>query len=635
MPETPAVTPLAEGFAPASRDAWMALVEKSLKGGDFEKRLVSRTLDGLRIEPLYTRGDAPPPSAVGLPGAPPFTRGARATRPAGTWDIRQFHSETDAAAANAAILEDLEGGATSIALHIAAPGTSGLPLTPGAIARALDGVLVDVCPVALVAGENFEPAARQLMALWDQKGIDRARRAAHFGADPLGMIVQSGSLGTRIADLERQAVRLMAETADCPGVTAMVADGHPYNAGGASDAQELAAMLATLVAYLKSAEREGIAPADALPRIAVALAADADQFSTIAKLRAARRLVWRVADACGAGEAAARVHLATVTAWRMMARRDPWTNMLRTTMACGAAALGGADAITVLPYTFALGRPDGFARRIARNTQLVLAEEAGLGRVIDPTGGSWYVEKLTDDLAHKAWALFQEIEAEGGMKAALASGLVQDRIAATAEARGKAIATGRLELTGVSAFPLLGPDGVSVEPWPRAATAAAVAVETVRPLPMRRLAEPFEALRDAADAHTQRTGAPPTVFLASLGAIADHTVRSTWVKNHLAAGGIATLSNDGYADALSAAQAFGSSGAVAACICSSDAVYAAHAAAAAEALKAAGARIVLMAGRPGEQEAGLRAAGVDQFLFAGQDAVATLGELQQKLISHA
>ena len=191
-------------------------------------------------------------------------------------------------------------------------------------------------------------------------------------------------------------------------------------------------MLATLVAYLRAAEAGGLAPADALPKFTVALAADADQFSTIAKLRAARRLVWRVADACGAGDAAGRIPLAAVTAWRMMAKRDPWTNMLRTTMACAAAALGGADSITVLPYTFALGRPDRFARRIARNTQLVLAEESSLGRVADPAGGSWYVEKLTDEMAGKGWELFQQIETEGGMAAALASprGIVWQKLAA-------------------------------------------------------------------------------------------------------------------------------------------------------------------------------------------------------------
>jgi methylmalonyl-CoA mutase len=367
-----------------------------------------------------------------------------------------------------------------------------------------------------------------------------------------------------------------------------------------------------------------------LPKIAVGLAADTDQFLTIAKLRAARRLVWRIGEAVGAGSAAGRVHTTAVTAWRMMAKRDPWTNMLRTTIACAAAAMGGADAIVVLPYTYALGKPDRFARRIARNTQLVLQEESSLGRVADPAGGSWYVERLTDDLSHKAWALFQEIEAKGGMAAALGSGFVQGEIAKAAEVREKAVATGRQELTGVSAFPLLADDGVEVEPWDAAVPSPAKVFE-VPALAMRRLAEPFERLRDAADAHAARTGRPPQVFVASLGAIVDHNVRTTWIKNYLAAGGIAALVCDGYASAAEAAAAFSASGAAIACIASSDALYAELAEETAAKLKGAGAAHVLMAGRAGDKEARYRDAGVDGFLHAGTDAISVLRALHAQL----
>jgi methylmalonyl-CoA mutase len=313
----------------------------------------------------------------------------------------------------------------------------------------------------------------------------------------------------------------------------------------------------------------------------------------------------------------------------MLARRDPWTNMLRATLACAGAALGGADAITVLPFTWALGQPDPFARRVARNIQIVLQEESNLGRVLDPMGGSWYIEKLTDELAKKAWGLFQEIEAKGGIITALGAGYVQREIKANAEAHAKAVATGRAELTGVSAFPLLGNDGVTVTPHP--AAPPLTEKQLVEPMTPHRAAEPFEALRDAADAHAARTGKPPQVFLASIGAVIDHTARSTWVKNYLAAGGIEALTSDGYPDGAAAAEAFASSGATAACICSSDTLYEAHALSTARALKNAGAGLVLMAGKPGEREATLKSAGVDQFLFAGADAVATLKGLQEKL----
>ena len=637
LPDQMPVTALAEGFSLADHAQWVALVEKSLKGGDFEKRLVSRTADGVRIDPLYTRASSRPQAVTELPGTAPFTRGTTPGRTDLGWAICQFVVEADPKTANAVILEDLEGGATALALKLDADGREGLPVAKSALATALDSVLLEICPVTLVAGEYYAEAASAMNAVWDDRGLAPAQRLGHLSADPLGWLAMTGDLAKPLDRAMADAAQLAVAAQSCPHVTALVADGHPYHAAGASEAQELAAVLATLVAYLRACEAEGLAPANALPKIAIALASDADQFSTIAKLRAARRLVWRVADACGAGDAVARMHLASASAWRMMAKRDPWTNMLRTTMACAAAALGGAHQITVLPYTFALGKPDRMARRMARNTQLVLMEESSLGRVVDPAGGSWYVEKLTDDMAAKAWALFQEIEAEGGMAAALASGHVQGRIATVAEARAKAIASGRMELTGVSAFPKLGDDGITAEPWPRPSPDAATATPavTVPPLRMTRLAEPFEALRDAADAHTQRTGTPPTIFLASLGEIADHTLRSTWIKNYLAAGGIAVLASDGYATPEAAVAAFKASGARATCICSSDTLYVAHAEATAKALKAAGATLVLMAGRPGEREAALRAAGIDQFLFAGLDAVATLGGLQEKIVGSA
>jgi methylmalonyl-CoA mutase len=408
----------------------------------------------------------------------------------------------------------------------------------------------------------------------------------------------------------------------------MTVDSVIYHVAGASEAQELATMLATLVAYLRAAEKGGVSPAEALPKINVALAADIDEFSTIAKLRAARQLIWRVADACGAGNAAASVKLNCPTSYRMMAKRDPWTNILRTTIACAGAALGGADAIVVLPFTFALGKPDRFARRVARNIQIVCQEESHLGRVTDPAGGSWYVENLTEDMAKKAWDIFQDIEARGGMFEALASGYIQDMIGKTADERAKSVAAIRQQLTGVNAFPLLGDDGVKVEPWPQPPgfTASKQPSVSVAPLKPLRLGEAFEALRDAADVHGGFE-----VFIASMGEIIDHNVRTTWTQNYLAAGGIKALVSDGYKTPEEAADAFKASGAKAACICSSDAVNAALAEPTAKALKAAGAKLVLMAGKAHEREEALKKAGVDQFLFAGADAIATLRGLQEKL----
>ncbi len=631
-PAADGIIQLANDFPVATREQWLTLVHKAIKGGDFEKRMVSKTADGIRIEPLYTRSDALPGLDCATPGTAPYTRGG--SRPSINdrgWDIRQLQTATDPKLANGAILEDLEGGANSIALHMAHPKVAGLPIDAGALDAALTGVLFDLCPVALIAWDRAPEAADALVWVWEKHKIPEAKRLGHFNFDPLTTLAMFGSLPVPLEASLAEAAKLASRAQSAPGVTALIADGNAYHCAGASEAQELAATLSTFLTYLRACEAAGLAPEKAIPKIAVALSASADQFLTIAKLRAARRLLWRVADAAGAGFSAAQVHITGVTSWPMMSKRDPWTNILRTTVATAGAALGGANAILTLPFTYALGVPDRFARRVARNIQIVLQEECNLGRVIDPTGGSWYVEKLTSELAQAAWMKFQEIEAEGGMGKALASGFIQDKIAAVAEARAKAFATGKLKLTGVSAFPLLGDDGIKVSPHPTPAPEPLTKAVEVRPLQVARFAEPFEALRDAADAHAARTMKPFRVFLASIGDVIDHTVRTTWTKNYLAVGGIEALTSDGYPKAEAAAKAFKASGTNAACICSSDALYAEHAAPTAKALKSAGAKLVLMAGRPGEKEAALKSAGVDQFLVEGADAVATLKALQARL----
>jgi methylmalonyl-CoA mutase len=612
---------LAADFEPATYEAWLALVAKVLKGSDFEARLVSSTLDGIRIAPLYTRADALPGAECARPGEAPYTRGSKAAGEAAGWDIRQLHLAIDPKEANAAILEDLRGGATTIALQVPA----------GDLDAALDGVQLDACPVALMAGERTPEAAAELEALWDERGIADDARHGHFNADPLGTLAQSGQLTQPLDQNIERAVSLAIKAERWPGVTALLADGNPYNAAGASEAQELAAMLSTLVAYLRACEGAGLPPERSLPKIAVALGVDDNQFLSTAKLRAARRLIWRVAEACGAGSATAGVHTTAVSAWRMMARRDPWTNIMRTTIACAAAAFGGAQSILLLPFTFALGKTDSFARRVTRNIQIVLQEESSLGRVADPAGGSWYVEKLTDDLARKAWELFQNIESKGGIAAALTSGALQDEIAAVAERRNKAIATGRVEVTGVSAFPLLGDDGVKAEPWPQAMPLTPDPAVKINPLRQFRLAAPFEQLRDAADADAAVKGQRARVFVAALGTPADHGTRSTWVQNFLASGGIEALIGEGFTNSGDAGAAFANSGARIACIASSDAVYAELGEATAQALRSAGATHVFLAGRPGDQEAALKAAGVDAFWFAGQDRIAALRELHHLL----
>jgi len=610
---------------------WLKLVDKALNGKDFEKSLVSRTADGIRVEPIYMRSDAVPALQGAVPGHAPFTRGASTYVRGLGWEIRQNVGAADPARANTQILSELEGGSNGIVLDIEAPGQSGCRIRSAAdMTVALSGMRVDLAPVELRAGLGALDATRHLIAALPALGIPPETADVFFGLDPIGSLARWGMLPLPIDKALAETIALAREAhGTAPRGRTMRVDGTIYHEAGATDAFELAALGSTLIAYLRAFEAAGVPPADALAHISFALSSDTDLFATVAKIRAARKLIWRISDAAGAGEAAGALHISARASYRVMAQRDPWTNMLRSSLCCAGAVLGGADAVMVLPFTAALGEPDDFARRCARNIQIVLQEESWLGRVLDPMGGSWYIETLTEEMAKAAWSLMQEIEGKGGIVPALSEGFMQDRIGADAATRAKALATGRTALTGVSAFPLLGDDGVTVTP--REPAPPLKGKQMVRPLTPHRLAEPFEALRDAADAYIERSGVTPTVFMASIGAVIDHTQRSTWIKNYLAAGGIAVLTTDGYASAQEAADAFLGSGTTTACIASSDALYLEHAEATAKALKAAGAKFVLMAGRPGDREAALKAAGVDQFLSAGADAVATLKGLQEKL----
>jgi methylmalonyl-CoA mutase len=599
-------------FPAATREAWRKLVDGVLKGAPFDKRLVARTYDGLAIQPLYERAADVRPVAARALGAP--------------WTVMQRVDHPDPAAANEQALHDLENGATGLTIvfkgSLNADGY-GLEGSAETLGRVLDGIYLDAGVVIdfNVSAETRD-ASRHFAALVKSRGIAPETVEMRASLNPLGHLAATGEGGwkkiapafaTQVGELAGQGFR---------GPFA-VADGRVIHNAGGSEAQELAFALASAVTYLRALEASGIALDAARRMIYFRLAADADQFLSIAKFRSVRKLWARVEQACGL--APMPTHVAAETAWRMMTRRDPYVNILRTTVAVVAAGFGGADAITVLPFTAALGLPDAFARRIARNTQLVLLEESNLARVSDPTAGAGGIEDLTAQLCAAAWSMFQEIEKAGGADAALEQGLIQGKVTSTRAEREKNVARRKDALTGTSEFPDIHEATVHVlDIAPHPPSQGGTEPARFAALPRTRLAEPFEKLRDASDRLLAATGARPKVFLANLGKLSDFTARTLFARNFFEAGGIEAVSNDGFASRDDMIAAFKASGAKLVCLCSSDKVYAAEAAEAAKSLKAAGANPVYLAGRPGELESALKAAGVQDFIYVGCDVVATL-----------
>jgi methylmalonyl-CoA mutase len=608
--------PLASEFPPATREQWLKLVDGVLKGAPFDKKLVSKTYDGLRIEPLYPRRADANALAARAPSAP--------------WQIMARVDHPDPVQANKQALEDLEGGASGLVLVCpGSVGAQGFGIDPSAegIAKILDGFYLDAgAPIEFTLTREAKDAPSHVAALIKQRGLDPAACDLRVGFDPIGLMACGSSSPMpwpQVAPLFAQMTQGFADQG-FRGPFA-VADARVVHDAGGSEAQELAYALATALAYWRALEAGGVSLDDARRMIFFRLSADADQFMTMAKFRALRKLWARMEEA--AGLAPKPAFIAAETAWRMMTQRDPYVNMLRVTIAAFAAGLGGANAITVLPFTSALGLPDAFARRVARNTQLVLLEESNLAKVADPAAGSGGIEDLTDQLCRAAWSLFQEIERQGGAAEVATSGWLRNIVGKVAIERLKAVATRKDPITGTSEFPHLAEPPVSVLDVAPRPTPTAFTPETSRSLMPIRLSERFERFRDASDRRWRETGSRPRIFLANLGKPADYIARATFAKNFFAAGGIEAVESD---DA-DIAGAYKASGAGMACLCSSDETYATQAAGAARQLIGAGARHRYLAGRPGEMQDAMIKAGINGFIYAGCDAMAVLQDAHSAL----
>jgi len=601
-PDAPAI---AGDFPSATEADWRKLVDAVLKGAPFE-RLKSRTHDGLTIEPLYPRAR----TATTIAG-----------RPTGTpWAVMQRVDHPDPAAANAQAKEDLGNGASGLVLVFAESVSAngfGLEAAAPSLAQVLDGIDLGRDTVLdLNLSPRTRGVVRDLGALIKHRGIDPPSVDLRFSLNPIGGFAASGRSSQTWQNLAPSFAATIGELAvDGFRGPFAVADGRVIHNAGGSEAQELAFALASALTYLRALEQSGMPLEAAYAAIYFRLTADADQFLTTAKFRALRKLWARVASASGLSPKPAIV--TGETAWRTITRRDPYSNILRATIAVAAAGFGGADAITVLPHTAALGLPDAFARRVARNMQLILLDESNLARVTDPAAGSGAFESLTEQLCLAAWTQLQGIERAGGAWAALESGLVQRNVVAVRAAREQAVAHRQDILTGSNAFPDIAETPPAVlDVKPRAAASEQPATVTVAPLPRLRLTERFESLRDQSDRILAATGSRPKIFLATIGAPAEFTARVNFAKNFFEAGGI---------EAVPGAPAdYRRAQAALACLCASDKMSAAELASAAAALKNTGARHIYCVGRPGAREELLREAGVQSFIDEGCDALATL-----------
>ncbi|ORB86859.1 methylmalonyl-CoA mutase small subunit [Mycobacterium kansasii] len=578
-----------------------------------ERLLDTPTYDGFAIRALYTAFDElPEPS---LPGQWPYVRGGDALRDVNSgWKVAESFPPPLATTpddANAALLGALGEGVSALLIRAGAGGVA-----PQELGKLLAGVYLHLAPVILDAGADYPAACDAVLALVAELDADqRATMAIDLGGDPL-----TASFSGRPAPAVEDVVAVATRVAATKGVRAITVDGPAFHNRGATAAWELAGTVAAAVAYLRLLTESGLPVGKALRQISLRLAADDDQFMTLAKMRAVRQLWARVADVAGDPDGGA-VTVHAETSLPMMTQRDPWVNMLRCTLAAFGAGVGGADTVLVQPFDVAIpggfpGTPHSFARRIARNTQLLLLEESHVGRVLDPAGGSWFVEDLTEQLAQRAWQHFQSIEAHGGFVAA--HDYLAGRIAELAARRTDDIAHRRLAITGVNEFP-------NLEEPPLPQGDSLCAAET-----LVRYAAGFEALRDRSDRFLARTGSRPQTLLLPLGPLAEHNIRTTFAVNLLASGGIEAL-NPGTVDAARVANVVAEAGSpTVAVICGTDNRYRDEAVEVARAARGAGiGRVYLAGSQTGLQDS--PADGPDEFLTAKINALEALSNLLTRL----
>jgi methylmalonyl-CoA mutase len=625
---------LASEFPSNTHDEWKVAAEKLLKGAPFDKIMLTPTPESITLQPIYEKEVlAGLPATATLPGQDGYLRGTRTSGyRLASWDIAQELPYADPATFNAALLHDLATGQNAVSIQLA--GAGALRLADATDLRtAFKGVLPDAISWHFHAGLRA-PALAALFGEWlkEQKD-DTAKIRGSLNYDPVGTLAATGQLPLAF-DKAYDALATLAKTAavHLPAFTSAGVVTRAYHDAGASAVEELGAAIATGVAYLRALGERGLDTDAAASQIAFHFSIGGNFFIELAKLRAARILWARIVAELGGTPAAQSMRQHARTGLYNKTKHDPHVNILRTTTEALSGVLGGVDSLTIGTFDEIVRTPEDSSRRLARNTHIILQEECELTAVIDPAGGSWYIEKLTDDIARKSWEFFQKIEEKGGIVAALKAGFVQDTIATSRKSKEKLFGQRRLSLVGTNQYPNIQEKPLDGTPIAAAKTDDATAVETAPALPSKRLATRYEELRAAATAYKAKNGHGPKIHLANIGPLRRHKARADFTRGFFETGGFEIAGAEGSTDANAIADTAAKSGARLVVICGHDEDYITHVPAIAQAIKAKTPDITLiLAGAPGENEAAFKAAGLDTYIFVKSDNYETNRQYLQKV----
>lgn len=700
---------LLDEFPEVTYADWRKSVESELKGVPFEKKLVSRTFEGINLQPLYTSVDlAGLPHLENLPGFPPYVRGRSALgHPTDGWDISQELCYPSAPEFNEAAQSSIERGVTAINMVLdkatrdghdpdwsqpGEVGVGGLSIaTLDDLDRALQGIDLEKISLFIRSGSSAMPFAALLMALVRGRKISPEKLQGCIEMDPLGVISHQGLLPQSLAGAYQEMAILTRWCAQkAPKLKTICVHTRAWHESGGTAVQELAFSLATAVEYLREMNNRKLNIDTVAPRIRFAYTVGTNFFMEIAKLRAARLLWSQVVSAAGGNDLSQKLKIHARTSHINKTKYDPYVNLLRTTVESFAAVLGGCDSLQVGPFDEVIRTPDDFSRRLARNTQLILQKECDLSHVIDPAGGSWYVEKLTDELARKAWNLFQDVERLGGMHAALVAGFPQSAVNNTSEERKKALATRRITLVGTTTYANVSEQPLTPTPFNAAAfhtkrerqimahrtqsdeeknqivlsrlsrildsneDAFEACIDAVRsgatlgeitrairidddagdrvvPVSTERLASDYEKLRGAVDAFAEKK-ARPHVYLMGMGPLSQHKLRADFARSFFEVAGLQVVSSPNLATPEEGVLAAAVSAAPIVVLCSTDETYPSLVPQIIPAIrKHAPTVVTVLAGYPEDQISNFKAAGISEFIHIKANRIETLKRILAKI----
>lgn len=699
---------LLDEFTVPAYEEWLALVEDQLKGAPFEKKLVSQTAEGISIQPIYLRKDVQNlASQLSPPGQFPFVRGTNASgNTYESWAISQANRFPTAEAFNQIASRDIANGLTSLQITLDDAGRGGQDpdqSTSGVVGnnglsiinsedmiQAFKGIDLSSIQVQLEGGMNGYALLMLMLEYLRKHKIPFEALCGGMVFDPLAELATSGALPASLATLfDRMAQLVQMTRTIVPGLKSIGIDARPYCEGGGSSAQELGFAMASAVAYFRELQQRGLTTDEIAPAMNFTFAIGSDFFLEIAKVRAARHLWARIVALLGGSESSQKMTLHSVSARYNKSIYDPYVNMLRTTTEAFSSVIGGSDILTVSPFDDLFGLPDEMSRRVARNLQIVLKEECHGNRVIDPSGGSWFVENLTDQLGQAAWSVFQDVEKAGGMAEALKTGYVQNaigevdqkrrqkfgqrqdvavgtnmyanlsevlpetrqpdfdplwqtRAAAAKEVKSRHSATSMLaqfaKLAGDRAAKITDVVDAGIQAVEQGATLGELSAcilgeapghENITPITIQRKTEAYETLRKKSTEITSRTGKAPTVFLANMGPLRQHKSRAEFSTGFLQPGGFFIINPDGFDKIEDAVSAALESKAPIVVICSTDDTYPDLVPAFTEEIKKHRPDVmVLVAGYPKEHVARFQELGVDDFIHLKADNLQILTKLQ-------